>query len=296
MRMSAAPILYVTGKGGSGKTTVCCALGRALAADGLRVLLVESYGCTDSSARLGMPEPSPRPAAAGANLEVVSLDPRALLESYFGRLLRIPALTSRLLSSATFNALTAAAPGVADFLALEAIESWSRSTSYDQIIVDGPATGHALQMLRAPTQLHDIAPSGPLSRPLERLIALLGDAHRWSVALVSLCEEMSIAESGEAHAALGELGIAVEAPLLNRCVERRFSQAERREITAMTERAPDHPLLLTAMHQIRASERLAHFSTEMRKIFGRNALRISEMEGESGDSALGRQMLRGLQR
>ena len=292
--MSATPILYVTGKGGSGKTTVTCGLGRALAASGARVLLVESYGHNGFSQHLKCANLSNQVTLIDENLSALRLDSRALLEAYFAKALVIPAFTTRLLSSATFNALTAAAPGVADFLALEAIESWSFSGDYEQIIVDGPATGHALQMLRAPVQLEEIAPRGPLTRPLRRIIAMLRDAKHWSVALVSLCEEMSVRECTDAHSALRELDLALERPILNRCVEKRFSKADQRACNRLKSNQPHHPLLITADRHFAAQQRVSEFAEVLKKVFNRSPLLLPDAGNHRIDH-LGESLLDGLQ-
>jgi anion-transporting ArsA/GET3 family ATPase len=292
--MPAASILFVTGKGGAGKTTVACALAAALAHRGERVLLVEPYEQRGLDAHFATAI-ALEPAPVATNLDAVRLQPRTLLERYFRKLLRLPFLARTLLSSTSFNALTAAAPGVSEFLILDRLDGWSRESSYDRLIVDGPATGHALQLLRAPFQLAGIASSGPLHRPLRRLIDALTHPDRVSVALVSLCEEMSVIESIEARtAALDQFGIAVERPILNRCTPRRFTRDDIRAIRAMD---PTHPTVAAARLHIAAQHRTVQFAGRLKATFGRAPLGLPDLvTNEAALDELGRALLRGLKR
>lgn len=292
--MPAASILFVTGKGGSGKTTVACALAAALAGAGEKVLLVEPYEQGGLEAHFPAAAIAADPTTVTVNLDAVRLQPRPLLEHYFRKLLRLPLLSRTLLSSSSFNALTAAAPGVSEFLVLNRLEEWSREPRYDRLIIDGPATGHALQLLRAPFQLASIASSGPLHRPLRRLMETLTRPERAGVAFVSLCEEMSVAESVEARAAADQLGIAVQRPILNRCAPRRFTRDDIRSIQAMD---PAHPVVAAARLHIAAQQRTSHFAGRLKAIFGDTALGLPDLvASDAALEALGRPLLRGMGR
>jgi len=290
--MPAASILFVTGKGGSGKTTVACALAAALARAGERVLLVEPYAQRGLEAHFAAAAIAAEPTQVASNLDAVRLQARPLLEEYFRKLLRIPLLARTLLSSAAFNALTAAAPGVSEFLVLDRLQEWSREPNYDRLVVDGPATGHALQLLRAPFQLASIASSGPLHRPLRRLTETLTRPERVGVAFVSLCEEMSVAESVEARAVADQFGIAIERPILNRCAPRRFTRDDIGAIHTM-DRA--HPAVAAARLHIAAQQRTTHFAGRLKAVFGRTALGLPDLvTTDAALDVLGRPLLRGL--
>jgi anion-transporting ArsA/GET3 family ATPase len=226
-------LIFVTGKGGVGKTTVAAALGQHAAQSGRRALIVE----TAADGRLEHLFANRRRAGArhhlGHNLDSIRLDARELVEEYFSELLRFSFLSKRLLGSTTFNALTAAAPGITEFLLLEKILGWAepggmaRRQRYDTIIVDGPATGHAVKLLRTPRSLSTMVRSGPLGKSATRLLALLTDPARTSVLIVSLPEEMSVRETVETYATItGELGMHVARPVVNRVFPRRFTLAD----------------------------------------------------------------------
>jgi Anion-transporting ATPase len=234
MRLMRAPrLIFVTGKGGAGKTTVAAALGQQAAARGRRALIIETASDGSLAQLFGRRALGATPHRLEARLDAVRVDARQLVEEYFARLLRFQWLTQRLLSSHTFNALTAAAPGITEFLLLEKILSWvepgfaSRRRRYDVIIVDGPATGHMIRLLRTPRTLATMVAGGPLGRTARRLLALLADPSCTQVLLVSLPEEMAVRETIETEQTLsGDLALQVGRPVINRVFPRYFTAAE----------------------------------------------------------------------
>lgn len=231
--MQAARLFFVTGKGGVGKTTVAAALGQYAAESGRRTLIVETAADGRLAHLFGHRALDGTPRRLRPGLDAVRVDARQLLEEYFSRLLRFRLLSQRLLSSQTFSALTAAAPGITEFLLLERVLGWiepglgQRHRAYELVIVDGPSTGHALKLLHTPRTLATMVPGGPLGKAARRLLALLGNYHRTQVVLVSLPEEMSVRETIETHGVLeNDLALRVTRPVVNRVSPRHFSAAE----------------------------------------------------------------------
>src|SRR5271154_1311813 len=196
-------LLVLTGKGGVGKTTVATALGLLAAERGLRTIIVE----------LGEQRRLPElfgvvPAQAGAQTELrqnlwsISLDPdRALLEwlqSLGGR------VSGRVLaSSGTFQYFAAAAPGARELISM--ITIWKltelkcatrkRADGYDLVILDAPATGHALGMLHSPQTFGAIARFGPFASQTGQVKELLADRARSGYVAVALPTEMAVTEA-----------------------------------------------------------------------------------------------------
>jgi len=231
--MQTARVVFVTGKGGVGKTTVSAALGLRAAELGLRTLIIETANDGSLAQLFEHRKLSAAPQRMHAGVDAVCVDARELVEQYFSRLLRFQWLADRLLSSHTFSALAAAAPGITEFLLLEKILGWiepalgSRRRGYGLVIVDGPATGHALKLLRTPRNLATMVPGGPLGKTARRLLALLADRQRTQVVLVSLPEEMAVRETIEAQRVLeDDLVLHVTRPVINRVFPRHFTAAE----------------------------------------------------------------------
>jgi anion-transporting ArsA/GET3 family ATPase len=277
--MPAARLLFVTGKGGVGKTTVAAALAVRLAARKRRVLLVETAADRSLAALFGSGVLTAAPAAIDGTLSAVRIEQQALVESYFRRLLRLPFLARRLFASATFQAVAAAAPGVIEFVVLEHLLQWtepgrfSRRAPYDAVIVDGPASGHAVRWLRTPRQLGRLVPAGPIAASISRLQALLEDAERTRVVLVAIPDEMAVTELLETRRALAPLGVALTAPVLNRTWPKRFSAAD---AAAIAGRAADEPLVAAARLAITARREAEQHLARLRRETGAAAIALPE--------------------
>ena len=181
---------------------------------------------------------------------------------------------SEMAETSTAAALTAAAPGITEFLLLEKILGWvepafgSRRRGYDIIIVDGPATGHAVKLLGTPRRLAAMVPGGPLGKTARRLLALLGDRGRTQVLLVSLPDEMAVRETIETqHALAVDLALQVTRPIINRVFPRHFSaaQAERIEHDAQL---PDGPVRAAARFAIACRREAERHIALMRRALG----------------------------
>lgn len=123
------------------------------------------------------------------------------------------------------------------------------SPRYDLVIVDAPATGHGLEMLRVPRVITDVAPPGLLRREAESAVELFRDPLRSGVVIVTLAEDMPVNESLELHAAVTkELHLPVAGLVVNQVLPRLFSPRERDEVFALAGKAaagtPLHGLAL----------------------------------------------------
>lgn len=266
--------LAITGKGGVGKTTVAAALAQHAADLGQRTLVIETASDGSLAQLFGHRRLSTVPQRLHAGVDGVHVDARQLVEEYFSRLLRFRWLADRLLSSTTFNALTAAAPGVTEFLLLEKMLGWlepgfvSRRRGYDMIIVDGPATGHAVKLLATPRRIAAMVPGGPLGKTARRLLAVLGDHHRTQVLLVSLPEEMSVRETIETqHALAVDLALHVTRPVINRVFPRHFSSADAERIEHDTS-LPEGPVRAAARFTIACRREAERNIAQMRRALG----------------------------
>jgi anion-transporting ArsA/GET3 family ATPase len=272
--MGAARLIFVTGKGGVGKTTVAAALAQHAAELGQRTLVIETASDGSLAHLFGHRKLTTAPQRLQLGIDAVHVDARQLVEEYFSRLLRFRWLADRLLSSNTFNALTAAAPGVTEFLLLEKMLGWiepgltGRRRGYDMIIVDGPATGHAVKLLATPRRIAAMVPGGPLGKTARRLLALLGDHHRTQVLLVSLPEEMAVRETIETqHALTIDLALHVARPIINRTFPRHFSAAEAQRIEHDAN-LPEGPVRAAARFAIACRREAERHIALMRRALG----------------------------
>jgi anion-transporting ArsA/GET3 family ATPase len=228
-------LLVLTGKGGVGKTTVSAALGLLAAERGLRTIVVE----LGEQRRLGelfgvVPVQAGAQTELRENLWSVSIDPdRALLEwlqSLGGR------VSGRVLaSSGTFQYFAAAAPGAKELISMVTIwkltegkrGAGKRPGSYDLVILDAPATGHALGMLHSPQTFGAIARVGPIASQTRQVGELLSDPARSGYLAVALPTEMAVTEALELQDGLQQqINRTLDAVIVNSTLPRRFSAAE----------------------------------------------------------------------
>jgi anion-transporting ArsA/GET3 family ATPase len=213
-------LLVVTGKGGAGKTTLAVALGLAAARHGKRVVLCEVTG-------------GGRMPALAPELSTVSVDPEEAKREWLRYQLKSRTLAGVLGGSSLFQYLTAAAPGLTELVTmgkiwdLAQLEPRTGGPAFDLAIVDAPATGHGLAMLRAPGTYASIARVGPVGRHAERIDSFLRDSRQTGVLAVALPEEMPVNETVEFERALDRyLDISVDAIVVNALHPVRFRKPE----------------------------------------------------------------------
>jgi anion-transporting ArsA/GET3 family ATPase len=236
--------ILVTGKGGVGKTTVCAAQALALAAKGKRVLVAMCNAKERLSTMLGAPPIGPEVSPVADGVWAVNIQPEKALEEYGVLVLHSRALYKTLFDNRYVRAFLRAVPGMQEWAMLG--KAWWHTTErrsdgsfkYDVVILDAPATGHGLDMLRVPKVILDVAPHGLLRRDAERAWTLFGDASTSAIVLVTAPEEMPTTETIELAHALGEMGLPIGRVVVNGVLPPLFSRAER---GALEEMRPDAP-------------------------------------------------------
>ncbi|HYI99199.1 MAG TPA: ArsA family ATPase [Thermoleophilaceae bacterium] len=234
-------LVFVTGKGGVGKTTVAAALGLAAARAGRRTLVCEVADQERIAAVFGVPAAGFSEVEVEPGLSAFSVNPDDAIEEWLRYQLRSRTLAGLLGSSRVFQYLAAAAPGLAEMVTigklweLAQLERKTPSAApYDLVIVDAPATGHGLALLRAPQTFAEIARVGPIHRQAGIVESFLGDPERTAVVAVALAEEMPVSETIDLERRLrSELGLGLERVLVNAVLPDRLSAADARAVEAV---------------------------------------------------------------
>ena len=201
-------LIVVTGKGGVGKSTVSAVLARRLArmgaAAGRRVLVVEVDPRENLHQLLGAPPSGGEIAQVGGGLCLQHLKPRAVVDRVIEERVRIGAVVRRVQASAVYEHFVDGAPGLKELAILEHARRQLDDGRFDTVILDAPATGHGVSMLRAPRLVAEVVEGGPFGRIAAGIAELVGDPERSAVAVVTQAEEMPVQEALELRRMMAE--------------------------------------------------------------------------------------------
>jgi Mrp family chromosome partitioning ATPase len=230
-----AEMVFVTGKGGTGKTTVAAALGLAGRRAGLRTIVCELAGQARVPALLGARPGGPNEEVPlGGGPDATTIDAWRVLEEWVGHVLGSRALTGVLVRSRIFRGFSQAVPGgrelgtMAKVWELAQARRWDRHRrGYDLVVVDGPSSGHAVAMLRAPATFAEVARVGPIATQSARMRDWLRDERRTAYVAVARPTELAVAETSQLVDALeGTLGRRPAAVVVDGVLDHRFTPAE----------------------------------------------------------------------
>jgi anion-transporting ArsA/GET3 family ATPase len=226
-------VVVIAGKGGVGKTTVAGALALSAARAGLRVVVVglddqqglpalfgRSEPLTYAESELASPVLLGRDAGGGVVMGQVITSEEALLEYLASHGLK--RVAKRLVQTGTLDVIATAIPGIREVLVLGKLKQLELSHVADLIVVDAPATGHALTFLTSSKGVLDAARGGPLRTQAQSVVEMLSDGARCSVILVTIPEETPINELVQsAYQLEDEVGIKLGPVVVNGCVPSR---------------------------------------------------------------------------
>ena len=220
-------LLFVTGKGGVGKTSVAASIGWLAATRGQRTLVCEVDAKGNLADFLGVGPLQFDPVEVRPNLFAMAMDTEASLREYLRLNLRVP-LVARLGPVArTFDFVANAAPGVKEILTVGKLAYEVRERNYDLVVVDAPATGHVVGQLASPVAINDLVKVGLVRSQTDWMIQLLTDADVTGVVVVTIPEEMPTTETLELIERLqAETAIDVASVVVNRVLPEIFSRPE----------------------------------------------------------------------
>jgi anion-transporting ArsA/GET3 family ATPase len=244
-------LIFVTGKGGVGKSTVATALGLMAARRGLRTIVSElasqervqqafpGWARTRGTVN-GSVEPFLEVELA-PGLFTISIDPELAMEEYLE--VKAGALGQVLGSSRLFHAFAMATPGMRELLSIGKVwelAQFERRTSgaspYDLVVVDSPATGHGIGVLRTPRTFAEIARVGPIAHQAGRIATTIADPEFTAVIAVATPEEMPVNETIALREAVLREGLELELVILNQVYPTRFDDDEIAQLEAAAKR------------------------------------------------------------
>ncbi len=217
--MTLSRVLFVTGKGGTGKSTVAAALALALSRR-RPTTLADLDRRLSAAAALGTIPENSAAVKVTDTLDVIALTSRAELEAFIKRIVPIGAISRRMLRSRTFGYVTAALPGLEAFLLLERLRIMAGDAALEDryLVVDAPASGSAVELLSVSSGVKGIAPAGTLNRLAASIDGFLTDATRFGAVITTTPEDLAVREALETAATIRDrLGVATIAAIMN-CV------------------------------------------------------------------------------
>ena len=287
----------MTGKGGVGKSTVAAALTRALATEGRNAIAAELSGQARLPALLGHPSPG-RP---GDEMEIApgiwatTIDPERALAEWAGQIVRPRALLDVAVRSRAFSGFVAAAPGASELVSvtkaveLSSADRWvSSAPRHDVTILDAPASGHGIGLLRSPGTYAEIARVGPIASQARSVEATLRDPEECLIVAVTSPEETPVNETLELESALMQgFGRGTSLTVVNGVLEDALSD---REAMEAREAGPPSAALVAAERQRSRADRQSAQLRRMREGTGAPLVELPDL-GPAGATADGVELL-----
>lgn len=228
--------VFVTGKGGVGKSTVSALLGLLAAGRKKRTLIVYPEG-SPTAEQLWEKKLSEVPQMVAPHLDAVAIHPEFAMRQYVAEVLGSSKLAAVLFHQKIAQGLLTGIPGPSDWAILGKAWSFTKSgvrdgnrseIPYDLVILDAPASGDGSGMLRVPQVILELAPAARLRRDAELCLRLLRDERRARIVFVTLVEHLPIAETEEnLDVVRRELGMPVGPVVVNQVIRPQFSPADR---------------------------------------------------------------------
>jgi anion-transporting ArsA/GET3 family ATPase len=225
-RLAKARLHFVTGKGGTGKSTVAAALALTLAAGGRKVLLVEVEGRQGIAQLFDVP-PLPYKelkiaiAERGGQVNALAIDIEAAFLEYLDMFYNLGIAGRAMRRIGAIEFATTIAPGLRDVLLTGKIKESvvrldkNKLQVYDAVVVDSPPTGRIARFLDVTKAVADLAKGGPVHSQSEGVVKLL-HSDQTAIHLVTLLEALPIQETVEAIEELQELGLPIGSVIVNR--------------------------------------------------------------------------------
>src|SRR5689334_6056684 len=240
-------LVFVTGKGGVGKTTVAAALGLVAARAGKRTIVCEVAQQERMSSVFRREGVGYSETQLETDLYAMSIDPQESMDEYLRSQVKSPMYTL-VFDNRFFQYFAAATPGMRELVTIGKIWELAQferrnpqASPYDLVIVDAPSTGHGLAFLCTPRTFRDTARVGPISRQAGKIDAFISDPSVTGVVAVALPEEMPVNETVDFERDLREeMGIELDAVVVNAILPERFDsdEAERIEQAAASNGSP----------------------------------------------------------
>jgi anion-transporting ArsA/GET3 family ATPase len=232
-RLTKARLHFVTGKGGTGKSTIAAALALTLAAGGRKVLLIEVEGRQGIAQLFDVPplpyqEVKIATADGGGQVNALAIDIEAAFLEYLDIFYNLGLAGRAMRRIGAVEFATTIAPGLRDVLLTGKIKETvvrgekGKHPVYDEVVVDSPPTGRIARFLDVTKAVSDLAKGGPVHSQAEGVVRLL-HSDQTAIHLVTLLEALPMQETIEAIDELRGLGLPIGSVIINRNIPANLS-------------------------------------------------------------------------
>jgi anion-transporting ArsA/GET3 family ATPase len=237
-------LLFVTGKGGVGKSTIAAALALLAAEHGKRTLVCE-FDAKGNLADFFETGPTAfQPREIQPNLFAMSMDTEESLKEYMTLQLKLPRMARIGPLARIFEFVATAAPGVKEILTVGKVTWEVLQRHYDLVVVDASPTGHIVGQLEAPRAINDLVSVGMIRQQTEWLIEILQDPEKTGIVIVATPEEMPVNETIELSGRIeDETKVDLAAIVVNRVLPELFGRGEEEVFERLREPDPVHALV-----------------------------------------------------
>jgi anion-transporting ArsA/GET3 family ATPase len=285
--MSPAPgvlgrkLLFVTGKGGTGKTTVAAALSRLAAGQGSRVLVCEMDAKGALAAAFDASPLGFEPRELEPGLFAMSMNTEDSLREYLRLFVRLPLISRIGPLARTFDFVADAAPGVKEILAVGKLCYEVRERHYDLVVVDAEASGHVVGQITAPRAINDLVQVGMVREQTRWMLDLLEDPLVTGVVVVTTPEEMPVTETIELVERLrAETHVDVAAIVANRVLPEPFGHGEEQIFDRIDERGRE-VLVESVGPKVTAVLDSARLAVRLRRLGAEHLARLRDGIGDT---------------
>jgi anion-transporting ArsA/GET3 family ATPase len=228
-------LVFVTGKGGVGKTTIGAALGLLAASKGKRTLLCEMDAKGDLASSFETAPTSFKEREVAPNLWVMSMDTEASLRQYLSLQLRFGRAAYVGPLAKTFDFVASAAPGVREIVSVGKLCWEVRERRYDIVVVDAVASGHIVGQLAAPQAINRLVQVGLIRQQTDWMLEILSDRKTSGVLAVTTPEDMPVSETIELIGRLeAETTVGLAGVVVNRVLPELFGTREEQVFEAIS--------------------------------------------------------------
>ena len=236
-------LLFVSGKGGVGKSTVAAAVALLAAEQGKRVLVceVDAKGNLADFYETGPLQFAEREVQPG--LWAMAMDTEASLKQYLSLQMKVPLVARIGPIARMFEFIAVAGPGVKEIVTIGKFCWEVRERHYDLVVVDASPTGHIVGQLASPQAINELVQVGVVRNQTQWMLDILGDPAKTGLVIVATPEEMPVAETIElSHRVREETNVDLAAVVVNRVLPELFGRGEEE----VFDRLAEDPLALSA--------------------------------------------------